>query len=202
LTSSDVDGYLMEQAVMRFASDAARGSALGTAVGAGTALAEGMMSYLDDENTVQVFNGTSWSPVGVFDSVEVITATNATWSVPTLGISIVHVTCVGAGGGATGGGATDGGGGGSTSFGAFGTASGGLGGRQNDDSSRVGGAGFRSGNEGTSNFSDGQGGQVKDFMVNLSGVSTVNVTIGAGGAGNDDGSNGGRGEVIVRYKAG
>jgi hypothetical protein len=35
LTSSDVDGFLMQQSVMRFADDGARGSALGTAVGLG-----------------------------------------------------------------------------------------------------------------------------------------------------------------------
>jgi hypothetical protein len=47
LTSSDVDGFLMQQSVMRFADDGARGSALGTAVGTGV-LAEGMVAYLDD----------------------------------------------------------------------------------------------------------------------------------------------------------
>lgn len=64
LTSSDVDQYLMQQAVMRFASSAARGSALGTAVGAGTALAEGMMSYLDDLNVVEVYTGSGWRAPG------------------------------------------------------------------------------------------------------------------------------------------
>jgi hypothetical protein len=61
LTASDVDQYLMEQSVMRFADASARGSALGTAVGAGTALAEGMMSYLDDANIVQVYDGSGWT---------------------------------------------------------------------------------------------------------------------------------------------
>jgi hypothetical protein len=65
LTSADVDTYLMQQSVMRFADSAARGSALGTAVGAGTALAEGMMAYLDDIDEVQFFDGSAWARVGL-----------------------------------------------------------------------------------------------------------------------------------------
>ena len=64
LTATDVDTYLMQQSVMRFADSAARGSALGTATGTAVPLAEGMVSYLDDVNTVQVYTGTGWtSPV-------------------------------------------------------------------------------------------------------------------------------------------
>jgi hypothetical protein len=61
LTSSDVDGFLMQQSVMRFADDGARGSALGTAVGTAVPLAEGMVAYLDDVNYVQVYNGSAWT---------------------------------------------------------------------------------------------------------------------------------------------
>jgi hypothetical protein len=64
LTSSDVDGFLMQQSVMRFADDGARGSALGTAVGTAVPLAEGMVAYLDDVDQVQVYDGAAWSPVG------------------------------------------------------------------------------------------------------------------------------------------
>jgi hypothetical protein len=63
LTSSDVDGFLMQQSVMRFADDGARGSALGTAVGTGV-LAEGMVAYLDDVNQVQVYDGAAWKALG------------------------------------------------------------------------------------------------------------------------------------------
>lgn len=72
LTSSDVDGYLMQQTVMRFADAGARGSALGTATGAGTALAEGMVAYLQDVDEVQFYDGTSWGlvgPVGIGSNV-------------------------------------------------------------------------------------------------------------------------------------
>ena len=60
LTSSDVDGYLMQQSVMRFADSAARGSALGTATGTGVPLAEGMVVYLDDVDRLEMFDGTEW----------------------------------------------------------------------------------------------------------------------------------------------
>jgi len=57
LRAADVDNYLMDQSVMRFAGTAARGSAIGTAA------SEGMVSYLDDTNTVQVYDGSAWKQV-------------------------------------------------------------------------------------------------------------------------------------------
>jgi ATP-dependent protease HslVU (ClpYQ) peptidase subunit len=59
LTAAQVNTYLQEQAVMRFASAAARTTALSGV------LAEGMVSYLDDVNQVQVYNGSTWVAVGV-----------------------------------------------------------------------------------------------------------------------------------------
>jgi len=76
LTSADVDGYLMQQAVMRFADSGARGSALGTAAGTAVPLAEGMVSYLDDANRLEAYDGTGWVPVGSL--LQVVTATDAT----------------------------------------------------------------------------------------------------------------------------
>jgi len=58
LTANNVQSYLMDQAVMRFADEAARTAAFG-GVGEPT-LAEGMMSYLMDTNSVQVYDGTQW----------------------------------------------------------------------------------------------------------------------------------------------
>ena len=58
LTAAQVNTYLQEQTVMVFASSAARTSALSGV------LAEGMMSYLQDTNAVEVYNGTSWTAVG------------------------------------------------------------------------------------------------------------------------------------------
>jgi hypothetical protein len=57
LAAADVNGYLMEQGVMVFASSGARGSAIGTAV------SEGMMSYLKDTNSVEYYSGSTWVPV-------------------------------------------------------------------------------------------------------------------------------------------
>lgn len=58
LTAAQVNTYLQEQAVMRFASATARTTALSGV------LAEGMVSYLDDVNQVEVYNGSSWVAVG------------------------------------------------------------------------------------------------------------------------------------------
>jgi hypothetical protein len=61
LTSAQVNGYLMDQTIMRFASVAARDAAFG---GAGEpTLAEGMTCYLDDTNVLQSYNGTAWVTV-------------------------------------------------------------------------------------------------------------------------------------------
>jgi hypothetical protein len=89
LTSSDVDGFLMQQSVMRFANDAARGSALGTAVGTAVPLAEGMVAYLDDVNDVQVYDGAAWSSVA---GVKQVVQTVKTDTFTTSSTSFVDVT--------------------------------------------------------------------------------------------------------------
>ena len=62
LTAAQVNTYLMDQAVMRFANEAARTAAFG---GAGEpVLASGMMSYLIDVASVQVYNGSAWVAIG------------------------------------------------------------------------------------------------------------------------------------------
>lgn len=54
LPSAEVDGYLMQQTVMRFANASARTTALSGV------LAEGMISYLDDTNAVEKYDGSAW----------------------------------------------------------------------------------------------------------------------------------------------
>jgi hypothetical protein len=54
LTSAEVDGYLMQQTVMKFADSAARTTALSAV------LAEGMISYLADTNAVEKYDGSAW----------------------------------------------------------------------------------------------------------------------------------------------
>lgn len=63
LTAANVQGYLQDQVVMVFASSAARGSALGTAV------SEGMIAYLKDTNALEYYTGSAWATVGVDASV-------------------------------------------------------------------------------------------------------------------------------------
>lgn len=67
LTSAQVDGYLMQQTVMRFASASARTTALSGV------LAEGMISYLDDTNAVEKYDGSAWVAL-VAGDIEGITA--------------------------------------------------------------------------------------------------------------------------------
>jgi hypothetical protein len=54
LDASDVNTYLMDQTVQTFAGTAARGSAIGTA-------SEGMVTYLNDINSLSVNNGNAWT---------------------------------------------------------------------------------------------------------------------------------------------
>lgn len=58
LRASEVNGYLMNQSVMVFASSGARGSAL-------TAPGDGQASYLTDNKVLQVYKaGTGWVTIG------------------------------------------------------------------------------------------------------------------------------------------
>jgi hypothetical protein len=54
LTAADVNGYLMDQTVMKFASSTARSSALGTSISAG------MVSYRTDGTVWEGYNGSTW----------------------------------------------------------------------------------------------------------------------------------------------
>jgi hypothetical protein len=66
LTAADVNDYLMDQAVMVFASSAARSSAIGTPTA-------GMVSYLTDTSTLQVY-GTAWADVSSPGDITAVTA--------------------------------------------------------------------------------------------------------------------------------
>ena len=63
-TSNDINGYLADQVVMRFANSASRDAGFG---GAGEpVLAEGMICTLDDTNEVMRYNGSAWVTVGPY----------------------------------------------------------------------------------------------------------------------------------------
>jgi hypothetical protein len=57
LDASDVNTYLMDQSVMTFAGTAARGSAITTPV-------EGMVTYLEDSNSLQLYGADGWTAAG------------------------------------------------------------------------------------------------------------------------------------------
>ena len=58
LTAADLEDYTQNQAVMRFASAAARDTALSAVK------TEGMCAYLLDVNTLTVYSGSAWSTIG------------------------------------------------------------------------------------------------------------------------------------------
>jgi hypothetical protein len=79
LDASDVNTYLMDQAVQTFAGTAARGSAISEPV-------EGMVTYLEDLNRYDTYNGSSHVPMDgltlvktqtIGSSVASVTVTNA-----------------------------------------------------------------------------------------------------------------------------
>lgn len=80
LTSAEVDLYLMQQAVMVFDDSTARGTALGTAV------TEGMVTYLKDVDRLEQYNGTVWGPVGTDSFTTAGTAGNLLVSNGTAGV--------------------------------------------------------------------------------------------------------------------
>jgi hypothetical protein len=67
LTASNMQEYLQNQSVMVFASSAARGSAI-------LSPAEGMLTWLEDSNKYQFYDGSSWSDLIAASSVSVKTA--------------------------------------------------------------------------------------------------------------------------------
>lgn len=77
ITAADVNGYLMNQAMMRFPTTAARDTAFGNGIPVGQTeggiagdgkplLTEGMFAYIDSNNDVQYFNGSQWTSAPQF----------------------------------------------------------------------------------------------------------------------------------------
>ena len=58
LTASNVQNYLQNQSVMVFADSTARATNIGTAN-----FEEGMVSYLEDSDTVEVYDGSAWASI-------------------------------------------------------------------------------------------------------------------------------------------
>ena len=70
--AADINTYLMDQVVARFATTAARDAAFGDGIpvsqgGSGKpALSEGRICYIDELNLIQYYNGASWQDSGQF----------------------------------------------------------------------------------------------------------------------------------------
>lgn len=88
LTATNVQSYLMDQAVQVYAGTAARGSAIGTAT------TEGMVSYLADSDRVQVALGTAtWQDISPGLVAVAPTSTSVTSGTATIGASgIINCT--------------------------------------------------------------------------------------------------------------
>lgn len=70
LNASELNNYLMNQSVMVFASSTERTSVL-------TAPNEGMVTYLQDTNVLESYNGTTWVSVGADTTVSSAIITTA-----------------------------------------------------------------------------------------------------------------------------
>lgn len=68
LLASEVNTYLMQQAVMVFGSSAVRSTAIASP-------SEGMLSYLSDTNAVEKYTGAAWEPVVAGDITSVTAGT-------------------------------------------------------------------------------------------------------------------------------
>jgi len=77
LLSGDVNQYLMQQSVMVFDDATARSTALGANV------AEGMLSYLEDTDAVEKYDGSSWVAVGGAGLTSPLTTKGDIWGYST-----------------------------------------------------------------------------------------------------------------------
>ncbi len=96
LTAAQVNTFLQDQVIMRFASSVARDAAFG---GAGEpTLAEGMFCYLLDTNEFLVYTGSAWTAVDTTtDSSKIPLATVTTAGDLIIGTGNATVTRLGAG---------------------------------------------------------------------------------------------------------
>jgi len=71
VNASDFNSYLQEQVIMRFANATARDSAVSSAE-------EGMFCFLQDSNTLQFYDGSSWNSfIGEGDITSIVTASTS-----------------------------------------------------------------------------------------------------------------------------
>lgn len=92
VNASDFNSYLQEQVIMRFADSSARDSQV-------TSAEEGMFCFLQDTNTLQFYDGSSWNSfIGEGDITSIVTASTSglsggtTSGVATLSIAPAQAT--------------------------------------------------------------------------------------------------------------
>jgi len=102
LSSADVNDYLADQVIMRFATTAARDAAFG-GVGEPT-LAEGMTAYIDADNSIYTYDGSNWVkivnatyPYQNPSGLELVTSCTATFAGGTAGSVSNGVVTIGTG---------------------------------------------------------------------------------------------------------
>jgi hypothetical protein len=168
----------------------------------------------DDQVLSVVAGEVAWADAsggggGGFNTSEIITASDASFSVSAIsGFARFTVIAAGGGGGSRSAGSSGEGGTGGNSSVYDGvttiTATGGFGGLNNGNEKDRNIA-YASDNGGFAHDvdpdGDGSGGEIKVGYLDLTSVSTINVTIGSGGNGPSGASNGFRGEVVMEYTA-
>ena len=208
LTAANVNSFLMNQAVMVFADDAARTTAL-----AGV-LAEGMLTYNLDTQALEVYDGTEFVGVGGAvkeKRIEAFTG-DGTWTVPA-GVTYAIAHVLGGGGGAGAGGSGNGGNS-SVAF-ASGTVTGEGGIGQNVESIQTSNASRGAGraNSGRAAYYNAHGGggartvnlgnpgDAKTIVAGsaVTPAASISVTVGAGGSAGANGAAGGSGYVYIEF---
>ena len=87
VNASDFNSYLQEQVIMRFSNSSARDSQVSSAE-------EGMFCFLQDTNTLQFYDGSSWNSfIGEGDITSIVTASTSGLSGGTTsGVATLSIT--------------------------------------------------------------------------------------------------------------
>jgi hypothetical protein len=206
LTAANVNGFLMNQAVMVFADSTARTTALSGV------LTEGMLTYNKDTQALEVYDGTSFVAVGGAmkeKRIEAFTG-SGTWTVPAgVTYAIAHIR---GGGGGVGTGVS--GGQGATSSVAFASgtisATGGATAAGSDSSEGAQAGQVNSGHGASTSHSASASStnnifkRAEDGALIVAGsavtpAASISVTVGAGGTAGTNGAAGGSGYVYIEY---
>jgi hypothetical protein len=207
LTAANVNGFLMNQAVMVFADASARTTALSGV------LTEGMLTYNKDTAALEVYDGSAFVPVGGAMKEKRIEAftTSGNWTVPAgVTYAIAHMLGGGAG---IGSGSTGGNGGDSSVDFASGLVSA-------TGQARGAGPGFlasivtapgaantgqsasmsvANSNAGVADFKAGAHNAYVVAGAAVTPAATIAVVVGAGGSAGTSGAAGGSGYVYIEY---